>query len=146
MKFIEQLKELNTGGIILIDNRVYNSSNMLRTVVSLVTSLQQYKVLEVIEDPLLRSIRTAEYTNKGLKGYTKLWKVSIHARPFKRLEHSDMGEYKMFLEASNTYKRVVLGIFDSQMEAEEFRVQYYKNGVKWLVYSSNKNTKEWYEE
>lgn len=147
MKFIEQLKDLNIGGIILIDNRVYNSSNMLRTVVNLVTTLKDFRVVEVIEDPLLRSIRTAEYTKKGLKGYTKPWKLSIHARPFKRLEHSDIGEYKMFLEASNTYKRVVLGIFDNIQEAEEFKKQYYKgNRINGLVYSSNNNTKEWYEE
>lgn len=139
------MRELNTGGIIDINGRVYNSSNMLKTLTGLVTVVKTFKVVEEIQDPILRSIRTAEYTKKGLKGYTKPWKLCIHLRIFRTLEFGRIPEYKAFLEASNTYKRVVLGVFDSKMEAEEFKTQYYPNGIKILVYSSNKNTKEWYD-
>ncbi len=147
MNLVAKMKELNTGGIILINNRVYNSINMLKTVVNLVTNINEYKVLEVIDEPILRSIRTSEWVKKGYKGYTKPWKISIHTRIYKMNEFGVIGEYKLFLEASNTYKRVVLGIFDSKITAEEFKNEFYKGGkIVTLVYCNNKNTKDWYED
>ena len=147
--FIRELKKLNTSGIITVDHVVHNCSSIAGTLFRLLPELtdrSKIKILEInIADPIIRSIKAGIWKDLlELKGYGKPWVLKNSVR---RVDGSSkyLDDTKAFLEASNTYQSLVLGVFSSLEELEKFRNEFYpSNKIRSVVIASNEDTKKYY--
>lgn len=160
------LLDLPRSGLIAIYNRgegkvlVLRSNSILMTLVRNLDTLRdkthtywkslgqvenlEFCIIETtVSDIVAQKIRMRHWINELRKeGHEVLNKMSpIEPRLVELVENFKIC---LYLSDSN-YRQVLLGIFDSVSEMEEFKEQYYGEGIGSLVYSCNRNTSEYYE-
>lgn len=155
---ISSLKSLLCPGIVVVGHsniHILSSNNPLESLLRLLPKLSgEEKILEIIPegDTTTRSILVSQiskrYTDMGHNVVTMVpnWSVRIKVDLYSPsvVAHFS-GEYKAFVEVYNSYQRVVVGVFNTRIEAEEFYNKYYSNKFFDLVYASNKLTRKYYE-
>lgn len=154
---IKDLKKLMAPGIaILTSNKevtLLSSNNLLQSVERILLQLPDNTTIKIIpeSDATTRSIllsgMSKEYKDRGYNVVTMVpeWSCRIKVR-----EHAPgcrncfVGQFKAYVEVYNSYQSVVVGVFSNKNDAEAFKNKYY-NPMKTLIYSTNKETKEFYE-
>jgi hypothetical protein len=148
-KLLEELKKLNTDGILLVGNRVINSSHIPTTLIRIASEGNTNVVVleHTFSDDRVRSIRCGYYAQKlGLKSRGKPWRLKAEVRALGTPKGHCIGQPVAFLVAANTYQEYVLGVFPTLAELEDFRTKYYDtNKIRDVVIASNQLTKDYYE-
>lgn len=160
---IHDLEKLTCSGVYALINiedkkvDIRYSSNLILSLVSLVTQIKEgsvqpsslrhdFKKLEVsiLEKDLpedLLKIRHAYWMNYykriGYRTYRKKvgskWKLQTTIEQVK-------SSYYFFVKLVNKKESLVIGIFDNNIELNEFLEKYYRNGVQNIVYACNNYT------
>lgn len=159
---MKTLKALGQPGIFLVSTGVkevgiYASNNMLNTLSRVLPQLPSNANIKILDSsPMHETHRkivagawVSEYRSKGytVRSYYKPWSIRVEARRHLPGPTTTYGQYRAYLEAYNSHQSVVLGVFSSLAEAEEFRLLYYKgNKIKALVMANNDCTREYAKE